>query len=399
MKHSPEVPMQLIKSILNGIIYFNQTFITDFVLVYDTRIIGVFSQSEYTLFKETHESIEEIDAHGAYVTPGFIDVHIHGYKGFDTMDGDITSLTHLAKAITENGVTSFLPTTMTMPLDAIRRALDTINTIKNNHDTLNTQGAMVLGAHLEGPFINEAYKGAQPKEFIHLPDSSFVQEYAQTIKVITLSPETSGALQLIDQYKESIRFSIGHSGATYEQAMGSFERGACCTTHLFNAMTGLHHRKPGIVGAALASSCYSEVIADTIHIHPGLFSVLLKAKGADKLLLITDCMRAGGLAEGTYELGGQVVQVKNGMCTLMDGTIAGSVLTLNKGLHNFKQATHSLLETLLPLVTSNQATYLGVDSEMGTLEVGKLANIVIMDESVSINKTIVKGQIVYENQV
>jgi len=391
--------MHALKSILNGKIYINHRFISDSVLVYDTRIQGIFSVEEYAIYKKNHASIDEIDAHGAYVTPGFIDVHIHGYKGFDTMDGDIASLTHLAEAITENGVTSFLPTTMTMPLEAIRKALDTITTLKDNHDTLNTGGAMILGAHLEGPFINEAYKGAQPKEFIHLPNSNFVQEYAQTIKVVTLSPETPGALLLIDQFKESIRFSIGHSGATYEQAMESFERGACCTTHLFNAMTGLHHRKPGIVGAALASSCYSEVIADTIHIHPGLFSVLLKAKGADKLLLITDCMRAGGLAEGTYELGGQVVQVKNGTCTLMNGTIAGSVLTLNKGLHNFKQATHALLETLLPLVTSNQASYLGVESEMGTLEVGKLANIVIMDESVSINKTIVKGQIIYENQV
>lgn len=396
---SPDQLPPRLNSIVNGLVYYENQFVTNAVILFDTHIRGILTTEDYTQYKQSHVILEEINACKNFISPGFIDVHIHGYKGVDTMEGTIDSLSRLASGIIENGITAFLPTTMTMPIDSIKKALKTITILKDNHDTYNPDGAMILGAHLEGPFINEAYKGAQPKEFIRVPDQQLVESFKDTIKVITIAPEAPGALDLIKTYKDSIRFSIGHSGASFEQAMEAFEVGACCTTHLFNAMTGLHHRTPGIVGAAFASDCYSEVIADKIHIHPGLFPVILKAKGTDKTILITDCMQAGGLTEGTYELGGQKVFVKNGKCTLESGTIAGSVLKLNQGLHNFKQATHQNLASLLPLVTSNQATYLGLDSLMGSLDLGKLANIVIMDETISINKTIVKGKIIYENQL
>jgi N-acetylglucosamine-6-phosphate deacetylase len=288
---------------------------------------------------------------------------------------------------------------MTMPLEKIRAALDSIEIVMKNSDDMNSKGAMILGAHLEGPFINKKYKGAQPENFIIAPDLSLIEDYEQVIKVVTIAPEIKGALPLMDRYKDSINFSIGHSAASYEEAMEAFGSGAKSVTHLFNAMTGLHHRKPGIVGAALTCDCYCEIIADKFHVHENLFQLLLKSKGLDRILLITDCMQAGGLSEGKYELGGLEVTVNNKQCRLNDGTIAGSVLRLNEGLYNFSESIVEKLEHVIPLVTSNQATYLNVEEEMGTLEVNKLANIVLINSKIEVSKTIVRGKVVYENQL
>lgn len=387
-----------LKSILNGRIFIEDQFVNNHILLYTDRIIDILPLDLYLHLKENGIQVEETDAKGLIVSPGFIDVHIHGYKGNDTMDADLLSLRSIAQDLTENGITAFLPTTMTMAMPTIQEALTNIKLLKDEPTTYNPNGAMVLGAHLEGPYINEGFKGAQPLEYIQIPDPAFVEKNKEIIKVITLAPEVDGAADLIRKYKDSIRFSIGHSGAGFEQALEAFQQGACCTTHLFNAMTGLHHRKPGIVGAAFASNCYSELIADTIHVHPGLFPVVLKIKGKDKVLLVTDCMQAGGLDEGEYELGGQKVTVKDGKCTLDSGTIAGSVLKLNKGLNNVHESTQDALETLIPLVTNNQATYLGLENEIGSLTPGKIANIVIFDSGIQIKCTIVKGKKVYENQ-
>ncbi len=386
------------KSIINGVLYINNKFIKDHVIIFDQKIKSVLTTSDYNNYKQ-HNQMDEIDAEGNYVAPGFIDVHIHGYKGVDVMDGEITSLQTISKEVAKNGVCAYLPTTMTMPIKAIEKALDTIRYMKEKNDELNSGGAIILGAHLEGPFINEAFKGAQPKEFITQPDEVLADTFKDVIKVITIAPEIPGAMAFIEKYADDFKFSIGHSGATYDIAKEAFSKGVKSTTHLFNAMTGLHHRDPGIVGAAFTCDCYSEVIADNFHIHPDLFKVIVKAKGLQKILLITDCMRAGGLEEGTYDLGGQMVTVKNGQCRLPEGTIAGSVLKLNKGLSNFNEAVEEGLEELIPIVTSNQASYIGVEDLMGTLEVGKLANIVIMNKDIEISKTIVKGKVVYENQL
>lgn len=383
------------KSIINGVIYLNQIFVKDYVIVFEEEIKEILTVSEYEDYKSLHD-IEEINAHNQYVVPGFIDVHIHGYKDKDVMDGSVSSIHKISQDIAENGVCAYLPTTMTMPMDAINKALETIELVMKSG---KTKGAMVLGAHLEGPFINEDFKGAQPKEFITKPKEELVERFMDTIKVITIAPEIPGGQEFIAKYSESFEFSIGHSGATYEVAKEAFKNGARSTTHLFNAMTGVHHREPGIVGAAFTCDCYSEVIADKFHIHPDLYKLIVKAKGLEKILLITDCMRAGGLEEGTYDLGGQMVTVKNGQCRLPEGTIAGSVLKLNEGLRNFDESLEETLEQLIPLVTSNQASYLGVDHLIGSLEVGKLANIVIMNDQIDIKNTIVKGNKVYENQL
>ena len=383
------------KSIINGLLYVKQKFVKDYVIIFDEKIRDLISREEYDAYKKDHSDIEEVDAKGDYVVPGFIDVHIHGYKNVDVMDGLVSSIVKISKDITENGVCAYLPTTMTMPKDSIVKALETIRQVKDG--TQDGLGALVLGAHLEGPFINKDFKGAQPKEFIEEPDEALVEQFKDVIKVITIAPEIPGAMDFIEKYSADFNFSIGHSGASYDIAKEAINKGLKSTTHLFNAMTGLHHREPGVVGAAFTCDCFSEVIADKFHVHPDLFKLIVKAKGLEKILLITDCMRAGGLGEGTYDLGGQMVTVKNGQCRLAQGTIAGSVLKLNEGLRNFNDSVEENLEQLIPLVTSNQASYLGMEDQLGTLEVNKIANIVIMNKEISINKTIVKGKVAYEN--
>ncbi len=376
------------KAIINGKVYYDGKFNEDVVLVFDEIIKSVKNKAEVDL----DEFEEIIDADCNYVVPGFIDVHIHGYDGVDTMDGDSECVKKISEGITSNGVTAFLPTTMTMDYDSIIRALD--NVIKTKEE--QTKGATILGVHLEGPFISKKYKGAQPEEFIVAPDFELVEKYKDILKVITIAPEADGALEMIEKYGDKICFSLGHSAATGEQAKAGFEKGAKSVTHLFNAMTGVHHRNVGLAAVALGGENYCELIADNKHVSPMLYPLVKKAKSLDKVLLITDCMMAGGLKEGVYSLGGQKVTVKDGICRLDDGTIAGSILKLKDGLKNFIEGSNSTLEESIKLVTENQAKYLKIDDKYGTLDVGKYSNIVLLNKDLDVIKTIVKGATQYE---
>ncbi len=374
------------KAIVNGKIYQNEHFTDGKVLLFDEKIRGIIGSEEIP------DEAQIIDAKGKYVVPGFIDVHIHGYAGVDTMDGEISALETISENIVKNGVCAYLPTTMTMEMETIRKALKSIRHFME----IQKKGAVALGAHLEGPFINVKYKGAQKGECIIAPNAKLVEEFQDVIKVITIAPEVEGALDMIEKYSDKICFSIGHTGATAGQAVKGFKVGAKSVTHLFNAMTGIHHREVGVAVAALSGDNYCELIADNIHVNPMLYPLVKKAKGTQKVLLITDCIRAGGLNEGVYSLGGQRVTVKDGVCRLDSGTIAGSVLKLNQGLKNFVEATDTTLEEAVKIVSTNQAKYLSVLDNYGTLDKGKEANIVLLDENIKISKTIVKGEIEYE---
>lgn len=376
------------KAIVNGKVYYESRFQDGLVLVYDERI------KEIKRLDEVDLSIcdEVIDAGDNYVVPAFIDVHIHGYNGVDTMDGDSECVKIISKGITANGVGAFLPTTMTMDKPSIEKALD--NVIKTKEEQVS--GATILGVHLEGPFISAKYKGAQPEEFIVNPDFELMEKYKDIIKVVTIAPEAEGALEMIKKYSDTICFSLGHSAADAYQANDGFDAGAKSVTHLFNAMTGIHHRNVGLAAAALVGDNYVELIADNKHVNPMLFPLIKKAKGIEKVLLITDCMMAGGLKEGVYSLGGQKVTVKEGVCRLDDGTIAGSILKLRDGLKNFIKANDSTLEECITAVTLNQAKYLSVENDYGTLDVGKYSNIVLLNKELDVVKTIVKGVIEYE---
>jgi N-acetylglucosamine-6-phosphate deacetylase len=376
--------------IYNGKILIDGEFVDNKAIIFDTRIINVIDENEINKY-----SIEsKIDAKGKYISPGFIDVHIHGYKGNDTMDGDIESLRKISRNVAENGVTSFLPTTMTMDIPVIRKALDTIQNIMKDE----TYGAEVLGTHLEGPFICKKYKGAQPEKYIIQPSEEVIKGYEEIIKIITIAPEVNGALEFIEKYTKEygIRFSIGHSNATYDEALKGIDKGICSATHLFNAMTGLHHRDPGAIGAVMNTDIMCELIADTIHVNHALFDLLVRIKGLDKILLITDAMMGAGLNDGEYDLGGQKVYLKNGKCVLEDGTIAGSSLKLNKAIYNFTKYTDYELSKVLVLATINQAKYIGVDDRKGSLDIGKDADIVILNDNLEIDLTIGKGKVIYE---
>ncbi len=372
------------KIIISGKLYHKKA------IIFDEKIRNIINEEEINNI----DGIEKIDVKGKYISPGFIDMHIHGFDGFDTMDATEEAMQAISKGIARNGVTSFLPTTMSMPIENINRALDNIRKIKEK----GVQGAEILGVHVEGPFINKKFKGAQKKEYIIPFDYDIINDHKDIISLITIAPELEGALDFIKKVKNetNIVLSIGHSDATFEETLEGITCGISHITHLFNAMTGLHHRNPGVVGAAFTSNVSCELIADEIHVHPGLFSMLLKVKGLDGIVLVTDCMSAGGKEDGEYELGGQKVFVKNKRAKLEDNTLAGSVLNLNNAVYNVYKHTDYSIPQLIQLVTLNPAKVLGLDSIKGSLDIGKDADITVFDEEINIAMTIGKGKILYE---
>lgn len=336
-----------------------------------------------------------IDAAGKYVAPGLVDLHIHGYLGEDVSDGNAEGLKKIAYGIAKNGVTAFLPTTMTVSKPEIVAALDTARALKAESRTWD--GAEILGVHAEGPFINPGKKGAQAEENILPPDADFVLENADIISSITIAPEMDKDHACIKRLaKESnILISMGHTNADFDEAMSAARDGAGHATHLFNAMSALAHRNPGVVGAALASDNVSvEVIADTFHINPGLYGIIAKVKG-DKMVLITDCVRAGGMPDGKYELGGQPIFLKGIECRLADGTIAGSVLRLNCAVKNVLDHTSLPVHEVFNMASLNPATAIHMEKRIGSLEAGKDADIIIADENINIVRTIKKGRTIY----
>ncbi len=345
---------------------------------------------------ELPEGARTVDAKGNYVAPGLIDIHIHGYLGEDTCDAKPEGIKKMAYGVVQNGVTAFLPTTMTVAKNKIIDALDAVRSLKEESKTWD--GAEILGVHAEGPFINPSKKGAQAEENIIAPDADFIIENEDIIKIVTLAPERDKDHACIKKLakKSDVLVSMGHTDASFEDAMSAIEDGVNHATHLFNAMSALSHRNPGVVGAALASDRVSvELIADTFHINPGLYSIIAKVKG-DKTVLITDCTRAGGMPDGEYDLGGQSIFLKGIECRLADGTIAGSVLKLNDAVKNVIDHTDIPVYEVFKMASLNPARAIGCGDRLGSLEKGKDASIIIADENINILMTVKKGKTVYE---
>ena len=375
------------KCIINGRIVLPNEVISDSAIIFDKTIEAIVSVSEIEVDK-----YEIIDAQGNLVAPGLVDIHIHGYLGEDASDGSADGLKIMAAGIAKNGVTSWCPTTMTIAKDEIERAFDTAREVKAQEECY---GAKILGINCEGPFINPSKKGAQPGEYILPPDGSFIVKHADILKLFTVAPEMEGALECIQEVREDGRVlaSMGHTGASYEEANAGIEAGVRHATHLFNAMTALQHRNPGVVGAALSDERVScELIADTFHVNPGLYKLVAKAKG-DKLCLITDCMRAGGMKDGDYTLGGQHVMKKGIECLLEDGTIAGSVLKLNEAVRNLKEHTELSIPAVFACASLNPAKAVGEADRIGSLELGKCADIIICDDDINVITTIIEGEV------
>lgn len=342
----------------------------------------------------SNESDEIIDAKGLYISPGFIDVHIHGAGGFDTMDGTKESINTIAKTIANFGTTSFLPTTMTCALDDIKKAVEVSAECMKE----GTDGANVAGVHLEGPFISPEMIGAQNPNFIQKPSidtfNYMVGDNIDAIKSITLAPEVKGSLELIKYLKDkNIIVSIGHSKATYKEALEGIECGIGHSTHLYNAMTPLHHREPGIVGAIFDTDITTETISDGIHISYPSLRVAYKQKGFNKVLLVTDAMMACGMPEGKYSLGGQDVFVKDGAARLKEGNLAGSILTLDKAVRNVYKNSNYELYDIIKMATYNGAKHCKLDNRKGLIKEGYDADLVLFDEDINIKKVIIGGKV------
>ncbi len=379
------------KAIVNGKIILKDRIAENCALLYTDKIEGVIPESFVPV------NAEVIDANGGYVAPGLIDLHIHGYLSKDVCDGEDESIRTISKGLLANGVTGYLPTTMTEDMAVIRKALEVCRDLMEESKTWD--GSTILGCHAEGPFISESKKGAQDAKYILKPDASFVKEYKDIIKIITLAPETDTedfkAIREICRDTDVV-VSMGHTSADYETAMASINAGVNHTTHLFNAMTPLTHRCPGVVGAALNGDVSVELIVDGVHVDSSLYNMLWKLKGR-KLCFITDCLPAGGLPVGEYTLGGQKIFYDGTICKLEDGTIAGSVLQINKGVWNVYTNSDIPLYECVNCASLNPAKVLGIEKNKGSLETGKDADIIITDSQFNIKKTIIGGEVKYES--
>lgn len=336
-----------------------------------------------------------IDGSGLHVLPGFIDLHVHGAVGHEVMDASADGLRAMARFYAAHGVTAFLPTTWTAAPKDIARALDTVAAVAGPVDG----GASILGAHLEGPYLNPDRCGAQDPRHIRRADREEATALLDRdiIRLVALAPEFPENLWLVEEcVRRGVTASIAHSAADYAQTLAAAAHGARQATHTFNAMTGLGHREPGTVGAVLTlPQLRCELIADTIHVHPAAIEVLLAAKGLSGVILITDAIRAAGMPDGAYAIDSRTVTVRDGAVRLADGTLAGSILTMDAALRTMAAVTGRPLRDLWPLSSLNAARAIGQSATTGSLEVGKDADLVLLDDRLEVRLTVAQGHIVF----
>lgn len=338
-------------------------------------------------------SFEKLDEN-YIVIPGFIEEHIHGCNGSDTMYATKKDLENISISLLQDGVTSFYPTTMSMSLDDVKRAL---NNIAQNKDL---PGANILGINVEGPFICKKYCGAQdPKNIIKATEENIkelIEASSNMIKIMTIAYEEADFDIVKFLLDNGIKPSLGHSDCSYTKAQEAIDKGAHTLTHTYNAMRGIHHRDIGLLGAGLLNdSVYTELICDLHHVSAPAIELLYRLKGKDKIVLITDSMEARFLDEGQYELGGQKVYVKNGVATLNDGTLAGSILRMNDAVKNIQKTLNTSLEEAIDFATINPAKNMGIEKFKGSLDIGKDADYIVIDRNLNVIKTYIAGNLVY----
>lgn len=373
------------QAIVNGKIVTPSGVVENQILLFQQTVVGI----ESTL----PEGCEVIDAAGGYVAPGLIDVHTHGYLGADASDGEISGLKIMAEGMAKNGVTGFYPTTMTLGYDRLDRAFDSVRAYRANP---SPEGAAVLGVNAEGPYLSPDKRGAHDPKYLRLPEADFFLKNKDVVRITTIAPDLPGAMETIRTLTENgVRVSAGHTTADYDTTLRALDVGATQATHTFNAMPALNHRKPGATGAFLTDSrVYCELIADGFHVHPVFFGMLRQLKG-EKLILITDCTRAGGMGDGDYDLGGQMMHVEGIHCLLPDGTIAGSILRLNLAVKNMIQLGGASVAEAVNMASLNPARAFGIDDRKGSLEPGKDADIAIFDADFNALRTIIGGKTAY----
>lgn len=375
--------------IINGRVYENGSFAEKELVLENGKILSDGTAAP---------NAEIYDAKGCYVVPGFIDVHTHGAAGVDVNAADREGFKKIGHFFATQGTTSWLCSVLTdtreQTLKSIREAVKHQEVQAEGHENC----ADLLGIHLEGPFLAKEYKGAMPEHLLISPDMKLLKEYQEAakgnIRYITVSPEIEGVPEAVRAMTElGIKVAIGHSGADYETSWKCIREGASAATHTFNAMRLLHQHEPAIMGAVLESDVFCEMICDGRHLHPGSVRFILKIKGMDRVIAITDSIMAAGLPDGEYMLGVNEVVVEDGDAKLKyGGSRAGSTLTTGTALKNIIAFTGKRLEEVLPLLTRNPASMLGVYDRIGSLDAGKDADVVILDGSYSVVDTFVKGR-------
>lgn len=354
--------------------------------------------------KNSHKlehTYEWLDYSHAIAIPGFIDMHVHGGNGADVMDATFESLNTVSKYLATKGVTAFLATTVSAPIDVLEHVAENIAMSM----TQGLDGAMCLGCYLEGPFLSEIRKGAHASEYLCEPTVEAIKKLIDAthgnLKIVALAPELKNSMACIEYLKsEGIRVSLGHSDCEAHTADEAFDRGATIAVHLFNGMRPFHHRAGGLASSALYhTEVYTELIADGIHVHESALKVVFMAKGKDKICLISDCMRAGGLGDGKYLLGDLEVQVTDGIARVASGSLAGSTLDLNQALKNIMKMMAMEISEVLPLLSKSPAEAIGVSNNLGTLEIGKLAHITALSDTLDVVGTIVSGRVVFNREV
>ena len=358
-------------------------------ITFDERSILSFEASENAL------SLPE----GVYLAPGFLDEHIHGACGRDAMDGEPESILRIAEALVQEGVTSFLPTTMTETIPAIEKSLLSIQEAKKKQ----TSGANIAGIHLEGPFISPIFKGAQAEINIQKPNPALLERFQKlsggSIRIVTFAYEENGGEEFLKAcLRLHITPSLGHSNATGQEALASFDKGVTSVTHLYNAQSRFHHRDIGIVGATLLrDGVKAEIIADFHHSSKEAIALLCKTKRKEDIVLISDSTEAKGLGEGAKaKLGSQEIHVQNGLALLENGTIAGSILRIDDALRNVSSVAKGYsYSDIVNLATLNPAKNLGLDERLGSIAIGKEPSFALLDSSFHVLATIVNGAVAY----
>jgi N-acetylglucosamine-6-phosphate deacetylase len=366
------------------------------LLVDDHAIIDLTSRA----VREIPAEVRVVDFGDGVLAPGFVDIHIHGAAGHDVMAADVSQLSAVERLLSHHGVTSYFPTTVTVPLDqicsAIERLADAIETASLDHGSRRGL-AQPLGIHLEGPFLSHVRRGAHPPDDLLPPTLETFNRLWQAarghIRIMTIAPELDGALEVISEAaRRGVCVSLGHSDAQMKSAGAGVAAGARHATHTFNAMRPLDHREPGIVGEVLTDPRLSaDIIADGIHLDPAIVRLFLQSKGPDQAVLITDAISATGMPDGRYRLGTFEVEVKNGRC-LVDGKLAGSVLTMDRAVRNVMEFAHWDLQQTLRLATLNPARVAGLTNR-GKLAVGAEADFVVLSPAGEVRNTIIRGEV------